>query len=348
MKNKNFPLLSVIIPVYNAEKHIEKCIQSIYTQSYQPIEIILIDDGSTDNSGAIAEGIAGRNNNILFFRQKNCGVSAARNTGLRMASGDYITFVDADDYLDKKTYSVIMDELLQNHCDAAIYPFSRHHRNGSSISLLPWPNQTILSRDEIHNLLIPSMIAVKNNRKRISGSVCRTVFRREAIDGLLFDESVHIQEDLIFCIRSYAKMQRIEIINDVFYHYIKYGTTATEQYRKDFLSETMAFENAIIQALKEHHLYQNMIPHYWAKRITAYSLCLSNLFRPDAPENIDGELNSIINRFARDPFIQKHFHIVYLQKRFWIPYILLCLKARFLTRLIYESKEKYRQKTFHD
>lgn len=348
MKNKNLPLLSVIIPIYNAESHIEKCIQSILTQSYKNIEIILVDDGSTDRSGAIAKKIASEYANVLFLRQENHGVSAARNTGLCLASGDFITFVDADDYLDAKTYSTIMEELIRNHCDAAIYPFSRDYRNTSNKSLLPWPDKTVLSQKEIHDVLIPSMIAVRKNRKRVSGSVCRTVFQQKAIDGIRFDESIHIQEDLIFCIHAYAVMQKIEIINDVFYHYVKYGSTVTEHYRKDFLNETMVFENAIVQALEKHRIYQNIIPQYWAKKITAYSLCLSNLFRSDAPDSIDGELNSIINSFSKDPFIHKQFHMVYLEKRFWIPYLLLCLRAKYLIKLIYKGKEKYRQTKFNN
>ena len=96
---KNIPLVSVIIPVYNVEKYLEECIDSVLAQTYQNIEIILVDDGSTDSSGLICDRYAEKNTNISVIHQKNSGLSAARNSGLNKASGDYIYFLDSDDYI---------------------------------------------------------------------------------------------------------------------------------------------------------------------------------------------------------------------------------------------------------
>ena len=96
---KNNPVVSVIIPVYNVEKYLEECIDSVLAQTYQNIEIILVDDGSTDSSGLICDRYAEKNTNISVIHQKNSGLSAARNSGLNKANGDYIYFLDSDDYI---------------------------------------------------------------------------------------------------------------------------------------------------------------------------------------------------------------------------------------------------------
>lgn len=99
------PKLNVIIPLYNAEKYIERCLMSIVNQTYENINVIVIDDGSTDRSADIVEKIAKRNEKVQLLRQANAGVSKARNTGLSIVkSGEYVTFIDSDDYMDEDSF----------------------------------------------------------------------------------------------------------------------------------------------------------------------------------------------------------------------------------------------------
>ncbi|MCI9501030.1 MAG: glycosyltransferase family 2 protein [Hungatella sp.] len=344
MDENQLPLLSVIIPFYNVENYIEKSVKSIIDQSYKNIQIVLIDDGSTDKSGMFADRIALEDRRVLVFHQENRGVSAARNMGMKNANGDYITFVDADDYLEKEAFSVLIHELIKNKCDGAIYPFSMDYHNKSIIDALPWPDKTILTKKEILEVLIPSMIAVKRNKKTINGSVSRTIFRRKAIEGFWFDERIHMQEDLIFCIQTYAHMENLEIVNEVVYHYVKHGKTTTERYRKNYLCETINLEKEIIKVLQENGLHRILLKRYWARRIAVYSLCLSNLFRFDAPEDIDLELEEVINEFRKDKYVTNSLAITYLRRGMIIPYILLHLKRKNLIKWIYKKKEQYRQK----
>lgn len=116
-------MLSVIVAVYNVEKYIEKCIQSIVNQSIQELEIILIDDGSTDNSGAICDRYAKSDSRIRVIHKKNGGLSDARNAGIEVAQGEYIAFVDGDDYLHSKMYEVLMMNLKQTNADISICAF---------------------------------------------------------------------------------------------------------------------------------------------------------------------------------------------------------------------------------
>ena len=126
------PLITVIIPVYNVEKYLQRCLDSVIAQTYQNLEIICIDDGSTDCSGEICEQYAIKDERVKVFHQENQGVSAARNKGLDMASGEYIAFVDSDDYILKDMYAKMMRALLDNGVDICVcqwqYEFADGHR----------------------------------------------------------------------------------------------------------------------------------------------------------------------------------------------------------------------------
>ena len=109
--------ISVIVPVYKAEKFLSNCIKSILNQTYHDLEVILVDDGSPDSSGQICEEYAKKDNRIKVIHQKNAGVAAARNVGLDLATGDYITFVDSDDYIRPQMYEKMLKCAQNNHCD---------------------------------------------------------------------------------------------------------------------------------------------------------------------------------------------------------------------------------------
>ena len=112
-----FPMVSVIVPVYNVENYLSECIDSIISQTYQNIEIILVDDGSTDSSGVICDSYKSKDDRIIVIHKQNGGLSDARNVGLDIANGEYIAFVDSDDYLSKCYIEVFIDALVHGNCD---------------------------------------------------------------------------------------------------------------------------------------------------------------------------------------------------------------------------------------
>ena len=118
--NKMKDLISVIVPVYNVEKYIGKCVESIERQTYDNLEIILVDDGSTDTSGLICEELARKDKRIRVFHQDNKGLSEARNKGLEKAKGEYIGFVDADDVIYSKMYEKLYETLIISESDFSV------------------------------------------------------------------------------------------------------------------------------------------------------------------------------------------------------------------------------------
>ena len=118
-------MISVIIPVYNVEKYIERCVKSVLNQTYQDFEILLINDGSTDNSGKICEELAFKHEQIRLIEQKNQGVSAARNIGIEKAKGEFLTFIDSDDFIDKNYLKILFDSLIKNNADISCCEYQR-------------------------------------------------------------------------------------------------------------------------------------------------------------------------------------------------------------------------------
>ena len=136
-------LISIIVPVYKVEKYLRRCIDSILAQTYQNIEVLLVDDGSPDNSGAICDEYADKDSHVRVFHKPNGGVSSARNLGLMEAKGQYIGFVDADDYIDKTMYEVLLDNLLQEQADISICSYNQEDKNG--VFHKHWPREDYLT-----------------------------------------------------------------------------------------------------------------------------------------------------------------------------------------------------------
>ena len=136
---KSIKRISVIVPVYNVEPYLQRCVESLINQDYPCIEIILIDDGSTDDSGHIADALAHEHSNVIVLHQENKGVSNARNMGLRRSIGDYIGFVDPDDFVDREMYAYLYEQIQINSADiAACTWINEYEDNTRLIEKAPW------------------------------------------------------------------------------------------------------------------------------------------------------------------------------------------------------------------
>ncbi|MFD0836290.1 glycosyltransferase [Mariniflexile aquimaris] len=149
-------MLSVILPVYNAESYLEKCIDSILNQTFFDFEVILINDGSKDNSSTICEFYASKDNRIIYINQKNQGVAIARNVGLKMAKGKYIGFVDADDFIDNNMFQNILNPALIYNCDVVIAHYKICNKGKYIIPHTNIPVNTCLNKNEVKDNLLRS------------------------------------------------------------------------------------------------------------------------------------------------------------------------------------------------
>ena len=148
------PLISIIVPVYNVENYLPHCLESVLSQTFRDIEILLINDGSTDNSGKICDEYASKDTRIRVFHKEKGGVSSARNMGLDMAIGEWITFVDADDWIDSNMYEELYKEAMKSHSDIVLCDFYLYYNQDKVILC-----RTISTNDTKENILRNYMLS---------------------------------------------------------------------------------------------------------------------------------------------------------------------------------------------
>lgn len=212
--------VSIIIPVYNCENYIEKSIESVLTQKYSNLEVIVVDDGSTDNSFRICEKIKDADQRVQLYTKKNGGVSSARNVGLKKATGDYIMFLDADDYIEKETIYECMKIINKYKVDIVKFNFIKE------LNRVRIKNKKIIDVDK----------KIEKNFEEIIKKIfivddfcssCECMLSRKVIKNIKFDEAIKLGEDFLFFVSCLLESESIYITNNCYYHYIVNSASAT-------------------------------------------------------------------------------------------------------------------------
>lgn len=196
-------LLSIIIPVYNAEKYIDRCISSVVNQSLKDIEIVLINDGSTDNSLSLCRAWELKDKRIKLISQSNSGVSAARNSGIDVAIGEYLMFLDSDDYMFPKMCETMCEVLIKNNTDCIIC--GTMETGGGLWS--PQSNIDYLSFEEFKKNFVYHL------KTELLSPCWNKIFKKKLITEF-FNEAVSFGEDLIFCLNYFKNCRKISFIPD--------------------------------------------------------------------------------------------------------------------------------------
>lgn len=254
-------LISIIIPVYNAEEFIEKCLDSIKNQTYKNIEVIIINDGSTDNSENICREYCKNNENFRLISKKNGGVSSARNIGLSEAKGDYIGFVDPDDWIEKDMFENLYKLIKDYNADISICGYIKESKNG------------ILNKQNKKQIIELTEIEALNEIIRedgFKGFLWNKLFSRELIKSykdIFFYENIHFSEDLLFCCEYILKSKKVIYDTTPYYHYIIHDNNiCNSNYNSKKVTSLDAFEKIIdilsnkkgIDINKYKNLYMNI------------------------------------------------------------------------------------------
>lgn len=222
--------ISVIIPVYNVEKYLKKCIQSVINQSLKEIEIILVDDGSGDLSGKICDDFAKCDSRIKVIHQKNRGPSAARNRGIETARGEYISFVDSDDYLDEKMLEVLYSKGKEHNIDIVFCDLVRDKFGNAKIKEFDLPRDVIIDRNGVLEF-------IKSYKNVFSvNHIYAKIHKRDLLadNNILFPEDLKLQEDTVFVLESMIHADSLYCISGSYYSHIKRADSlTTKKYRKD-------------------------------------------------------------------------------------------------------------------
>lgn len=214
-------LISVIIPVYNLDKYLKNCLDSVINQTYQNLEIILVNDGSNDCSGAICDEYAKKDSRIRVIHKENGGVSSARNAGLDIAKGEYIGFVDGDDIIDDNLFEVLYETAKNFNSDITACGIVQHRMDGtvqtlSDDSLKNYEKSVIIKGFFDDNLIKETMYGPVNK-----------IIKRKVVDSIRFKENLTIAEDLLFLFNCIEKSDTVVLNNKPLYHYLKRENSIT-------------------------------------------------------------------------------------------------------------------------
>lgn len=218
------PLISIIVPVYKSERTIKRCIDSLLVQTYNNFELILVDDGSTDNSGNICDEYKKKDNRVYVIHKNNEGVSSARNAGLNAAGGNYITFIDSDDYVTNR----YLEHLSLLEADLAISGFKDmpEHTNG-----------VVFLDDGFYKINEIGLLLSEKGNSMLFKSVWGKLFKANIIrqNRLYFDKNIIFGEDSLFMIQYLYYCQSICVVHDIDYFYfissIKKYSISHENYK---------------------------------------------------------------------------------------------------------------------
>ena len=205
-------MISIIVPIYNVEKYLSKCIDSILAQTYNDIEVILVDDGSPDNCPMICDEYAQKDNRVIVIHQKNAGVSAARNAGLKAAHGEYIGFVDPDDWISSSMYQEMITALERENADLAICGYDYYDENGAVDTARRYKEKAdeIITQKEFMSRLSDMPPTVRQG-------TCNKLFRAELLSDISFKKHMHSAEDVLFLSEYSSRICKVIIVHKPHY-----------------------------------------------------------------------------------------------------------------------------------
>lgn len=260
---------SVIIPVYNSERTIKRCIESITLQNRPDVETIIINDGSTDETESLCKALQTKHNNIIYLYKENGGVSSARNLGLSVANGEFVLFVDSDDYVDNKCFDTI-DRYTQSNADFYQFGFSIV-ANGLVKETREFSECNVKTSSEKEAFVSDGVVT------RSINSPCAKIFKRKIINekGLRFCEELSTGEDLTFVftfLLSANKVERSE--NKIYFADVGNEESLSRKYREDLSEQLIGVYDSMVKAFQKSKIESKLINQSlaWLFYRNAYSV----------------------------------------------------------------------------
>lgn len=238
----NEGVISVIVPVHNGEETIKRCINSILKQKYENIEIIVVDDNSTDSTNDIVKELSEKSANITCIKltEGSKGVSYARNIGLDIAKGEYIGFVDADDFISENMYDMMLSKLRTLNSDVIICAYSFLYEDGKTVNPTEYLTDAYKASFSTEEALLELM---KMDHARFTGHVWDKLYKKEIIGDIKFAEGIHCFEDTLFNVEVMIKANRIDFFNtSLYWYYVNEASVTNSRYNDKIYSSIQALE----------------------------------------------------------------------------------------------------------
>lgn len=242
-------MISIILPIYNVEDYLEQCLTSCLKQSYTDFEIIAVNDGSTDQSRSVLEKIAVKDARIRVFHQDNQGVMITRNRALRIAQGEYVLFLDADDRLPVHALEVLLEALTQNHADISVGNYIEVFEGSNKERHFPFSYPSVINGEEYASLIL---------NREIQWGLCGKLYKK-----ILFHEieevSFRLGEDASLLIQALLRAQKIIFVNKRVYEYLQREGSAVHAKPSATLKDILSFREWIINYIQKYSDYNDLI-----------------------------------------------------------------------------------------
>lgn len=334
---QNTPKISVIVPIYNKELFLRKSISSILEQTEKDIEIILVDDGSTDGSSKICEEFAKKDSRVLYKRKENGGLTSARNYGRRYASGEYIAFVDPDDYIEKDAYEKML--AYSKNADIAMGGLVNEIGKKRIFRVMPKNFEGFYENEAIRKKILPRFLVYGKHigKDLLLASTDIFLFKKNFLDeqSIFSDENITYSEDWLFSLEAIFKAKTLAVLHNIHYHYVSNPLGLTENYNPkviiDYVEVLRKLDNmGILSCIPESYSANpNLILNFFQQAVKNLS------FKKEAIFNLSKELNSFFKiDYFKDLGTTINPRNIHIKKR--IIFYLIKFKCSLMLILLYK------------
>lgn len=322
----NQPKVTVVIPIYNVENYLNRCVRSVVSQTYRNLEILLVDDGSPDRCPEICDEWAKKDERIKVIHKANAGLGMARNTGIDNATGEYIFFFDSDDYVDKTIVEKCVMNAQSNMSDVVVFGYSNVFENGDIKRVELTLEKTVFEGAEILNKLIPGMYTYDMG---FGISAWGKMYRLNSITEKQIrfkSEREIISEDAYFALEYYSNIQKATIVDESLYFYYKRNDSLSRAYKKDRQENNDKFIEQSISYIEKESLPMSVKNHIFARYHMYTVAAIRQLMKADiSSKDRDTELMRILKSQTLNKTL--NFEVLKLHK-IAVAILLFCVKMK--------------------
>lgn len=293
-------LLSVIVPIYNTEKYLNQCVESILQQTYQNLEILLIDDGSTDGSLTLCRAFEKKDKRIHVIHKKNEGLIATKKVGLEKATGDYVGFVDSDDWIERDMYTRLMEAAETNGADIVVgdnvieYP-------DRIVPVTQGIEPGVYTKEELISKVYPQLIFTEEGKLGFSPSLCTKIFKRELVKKYqeIVDERIRAGEDAACTYPCMLEAECIVYVGNCYsYHYRIHMESMTHKSEKMYIDEKIALLNHLYNCFSRYDY------DFLERQLFMYCVSMLDTYIKNCLDNAIGrlEMAEYVSKIQREKF----------------------------------------------
>ncbi len=309
----NKPKISIIVPVYKVENYLDRCLQSLINQTIKDIEIILVDDGSPDKCPALCDEYVALDSRIKVVHKTNAGLGLARNSGLDIALGEYVAFVDSDDFVDLEMYETLYKTAVKDNLDTCYCGFKFYYEDGTTGSKSEVESyKTFIGRYEVDRLLLDMIAPEPSYPSDVKYMMCvwKALYSRQLLDRYqlrFHSEREFVSEDIIFHLDYLTRAERIGFLPDPFYYYCYNGSSLSNTYTSEKFERNKKLLAEVGRRLSVTFNIEDYKDHYY--RMCFFYLRVS-IQQEIGLVNHSGffDLRKSIIRISKDDFFKEILH----------------------------------------